>query len=153
MAVVKTLPSIEEAHLAFSHSRNRIGSGSFREVYRLPNSYWAYKRDKSRYSKTDGNKAEWSNYKRLITTAIPANIRLPEMFMLSNGILAVQFIEGKVPTQEFCYPDYHCCDEQDSCFWTIYGEALENLVGDMHSYNVIIDQLGNIYMIDLGSLV
>lgn len=148
--MLKTKPSVEEATEAFSSDDYEIGSGCFRYVHHIPGSYWAYKRNyNNNYSA--GNKSEWKAYKKFLRLkSVPAGIYVPEMEMLKNGDLAVQFIEGTFPTERNCYPDYHDCDHEDTCFWTIYGSTLEELVDDMHSTNVVISYSGDIYIIDLG---
>lgn len=141
MTQTVTIPSLSEADKIIRAERYYIGQGVTRRVYYRPGDYWAYKVVHDAVH-DDSNSMEYENgiYFR---SMLPAPIRIPEMHLLSNGILAVQYIHGEGP---------HSFDEQCSCQNTVLGRCVYDIVdflSDVHEGNIIISK-NEIWLIDLG---
>lgn len=140
------MPTLEEAQQAISRGR-RLSGGSVRKVYHIPHSKWVYKVD-IRPGTYGCNADEYEAYQAKKDN-LPEGIYLPRMFMLDNGILAAEFIDGAQPPDD-CGMFYHECFDRASCFWTHYSDKLREVSCDVHFQNVLIAKTGKIYVIDLG---
>jgi hypothetical protein len=147
--MLDTKPTVTMAKAACTKP-NLIGSGKYRNVYRKDNSEWCFKVDRQSFLRGD-NKSEWETY-LMIKDAPWLNewVRIPEMHMLDNGILAARYIEGTHPDRHIrCYPDHHrynCIG--DDC-WA-YKVTPAVLINDIHSENIIVTAEKVVYLIDLG---
>lgn len=141
-------PSVAEAVKAVCTGR-LFPAGSYRDVYHLPGSKWVYKVDiPHSWTNRGGNKDEYAAYLELKDN-LPNSIKIPEMHLLDNGMLAAQFIDGESPSAN-CGRYYHDCQDQENCFWTEYGPSIHEVTRDGHFQNVIVSREGDVYVIDLG---
>lgn len=143
-------PTEAMAKQAMSRKYNIIGSGAYREVYRADDSEWCFKVD-LRKSLFGGNQSEWETYLQVYNAPwLNDGLRIPEMHMLSNGILAVRYIEGTHPDKRIrCVPEthrYNCIGED--C-WA-YRVTNYVTINDIHPANLIMTADKILYIIDLG---
>ncbi len=148
-----SLPTLEEAEQAITLGK-RIGSGAFRNVYRLNTSKWVYKVDHNKGDTDFGtNSAEIKNFYRLCDILSSGNVRIPKMQMLSTGVIAAEYIEGRIP--EDCFWLSSCeCKKDDlidgECWYKVTTKILRFKIADVQPSNVrIVDNV--VYVIDLGA--
>lgn len=146
-------PTVKTAEYALDKGEI-IGSGAYRYVYKTKRSKWVYKVNKANSWGSHGNKEEYETYLSVKRKgSLPPGVKMPEMHLLENGVLAAEYIKGKHP-QSSCSPRYHDFDNncsellgQGECWARKFADV--NLY-DIHCYNVIIGDDGYIYVIDLG---
>ena len=74
------LPSVEESEKAIRQGK-LVGSGAFRDVYRLGDSPWVYKRERDlTWSKNGCNAQEMKNFNTL-RNRLPEGVDFPEMVL------------------------------------------------------------------------
>lgn len=147
-------PTIAECETATANKDFRIGSGRHRIGYHIPGSRWVYKVQRNATGST--NREEYDRYREITeSNKMPYGVFLPEMHLLSNGVIASEFIPGDKPT--YCdweeHEDYHTDD--NSCWLTIVQlfESIFDLDDSSASCNVRVvesDGTRKVYMIDLG---
>ncbi len=149
-------PNLRTARYTF-----RVGypfaAGTYRTVYKTSRAKWAYKLDKvdKLECKYYGNAAEYKVYLQLKDRKLPPGVHIPEMHLLSNGMLAVQYVKGATPTN-WCSVGYHAdnCPEYNyadpSPCWTRKLEGMNFYISDLHSANVVVDDKGDVWIVDLG---
>lgn len=144
-------PTLEECKEALKLPP--IGSGVDRTVYRVPGSLWVYKKEK-RYAKGT-NADEYGTFVQL-RHKLPDGIALPEMVLLSNEVLAAEYIENEV--EQYADPNSECdfgwhikCKDENACWTTPWVNKIESTGYnfDVHGGNILIND-GIIYIIDLG---
>jgi len=151
--IADNLPSWAEAEKAFSSWGNVIGTGVYRTVYRLPGSKWVYKKDN-----VGGvvNRQEFTNYSRFRPSLIPG-VAFPEMHMVSETVIACEYIEGSYGDQGCWSANSHnvyLCPRNDSSdCWANKLAFLAQSIKDLHYGNVKITSDGTIYVIDMGEYI
>ena len=129
------------------------GNGASRRCYWDRKSKWAYKFIivGEECNNPKANLEEWQHYSALDTENLGI-VKVPEMKLLSNGILAIEYIEGNHPAND-CWTGYHECGDIPECWYNrINGRRMaRNIKGfhDISPFNVIETTSGNIYVIDL----
>lgn len=142
--MARTTPSFKKAMFAVYNGK-RVGSGVTRMVYRTGYADWVYKFDND-FHISGGNKSEYAAYLEWKNKPLPAKVFIPEMVMVGDGVLAVQYIKGKHP-EEDCNSVQHYCDNALDCWATqLKGVKIE----DLHCENVIQTKSNDLYIIDLG---
>jgi hypothetical protein len=136
----------------------KIGEGSCRKVYATKYGKWAVK--VNIYRKVyGGNTTEYNTYLDFKNKPLPEGVKIPEMHLLKDGILVVERIKGKHPTN-WCENDFHVeavsgdeyeysteCPGLDKC----WAEKTKDVkIKDLHPYNVKVLRDGTVYIIDLG---
>lgn len=119
---------------------NEIGSGAWRTVYREPGSGYVVKIDcdynGDQPPSFGTNKHEWETYQFVTENVIlPDGVRIPKMALVGNMIVA-QYIKGRHPA----YTEYGWHDKVRSV-----------PLHDKSNSNVIIDDEGIVWLIDLGN--
>ena len=147
-----TVPSVRTARYALKKGRI-IGSGAYRKVYKSQRGKWVYKIDKDDTYGNHGNAEEYETYKILKTRQLPPGVKLPEMHMLPNGVLAAEYVDGVQPNS-WCSPDYHgsnCSEyrDKDNTCWARRFANSPIFFADLHNGNVVIKD-DVVYVIDLG---
>jgi RIO-like serine/threonine protein kinase len=151
MAVKVDLPSVKRAYYARTKGK-MLGEGCFRTVYGTPNSKWAYKFEGYAMFKKEANNVEMKVYSSM-KNRMPQGIRLPEMVMLSNGVIAVERIDGYHPYECDTYSnlkhDENCPGKIDinNCW---FKQVNRLGFSDMHNGNVLVKD-GILYVIDMGN--
>lgn len=151
--MVDILPTVEEYLRAIASMDNIIGEGRDRVGFHIPGSAWVYKAAKHPIDKI--NQGEYDRYIKLINSDLPDGIAIPEMHLLSNGVIAAQYIPGNKP--ENCRWREHTKHENDyySC-WLNAVELFTDRFGMLDSSALcnirLVDNDGEItvYVIDLG---
>lgn len=143
------VPTIEEAQLALEKGAD-LGSGSSRNVYRYGNSPWVFKFTHHYSSNSNANTDEFNNFLDLLDVELPEGIRIPDMYMLPNGVLAAEYIKGKSPLND-CWGCGHNCDDPDDCWYSKFDDIESRYDGlrDISKFNVLIADDGTLYVIDL----
>jgi serine/threonine-protein kinase RIO1 len=150
--LTEAMPSVEESEEARKTGK-LIGSGAFRDVYRLPGSPWVYKFERPvRIQQGNGcNKREYSNF-LLRKDSLPEGVDFPEMYYLSNNVLAAEFIDG-VNGRE-AHPHYKTCLCESFGISKCWRDAIQSLQGvmrDLHMFNIMISPSARrVYIIDIG---
>jgi hypothetical protein len=141
------VPSIENANYALEHGKC-IGIGSFRQVYHLTGSKWVYKFERGNEGT---NHEEYCNSIRY-ANQLPENVFIPEMVMLSNGVIAAELITGiLVSSLHYGWDDDCSCKEYNlAVCYQQYIEPMTSKVFDLSGSNVILTREGKVYLIDLG---
>jgi hypothetical protein len=150
--IIVNAPSLEECEKAISRASNCIGSGVDRQVFRLKDSPWVYKKERNGCKGV--NASEYATYLEL-STLLPEGVAFPLMALLDNGVIAAEFIDNEVdaiadPNSE-CDFDGHVCDNETVCWvtpWIALAESAD-VINDLHGGNVRINN-GTLYIIDLG---
>lgn len=147
-----TVPSVRTARYALKKGKV-IGSGAYRRVYKSKRGKWVYKVDKTDVYGNHGNTEEYATYQLLKTRQLPPGVKIPEMHMLPNGVLAAEYIDGVQP-KNWCSPDYHGsnCSERYSPDEACWARSFVNspiYFADLHNGNVVVKD-GVVYVIDLG---
>lgn len=148
------LPSVEESEHARTYGE-MIGQGAFRSVYRIPGSKWAYKFDRDDeecwFEDRSGNAKEIKNYERY-KDQLPANVSFPEMSLLENGAIAVEFVNGYVAAKSHSgYRDCLCPSHGLPDCWRNIIAPMEDVLEDLNSRNVMIAEGGKrVYIVDIG---
>lgn len=130
-----------------------VGEGASRKCYWDGKSRWAYKFiiTTDSWNNKKANIEEIENYNRLNEIDLGV-IKVPEMRLLRNGVMAVEYIKGKHPETD-CWAGQHECGNVPECWYNrINGYRYEMKVQgfkDISLYNVIEADDGNYYMIDL----
>lgn len=147
------LPTQRKARYAVKYGR-KVGSGSYRTVYRTSRSRWVYKVDNESTWGEHGNREEYEAYISLRNNnRLPEGVKLPEMHLVGR-YLAAEFIEGKHPTS-WCTPSrykdyspdhYENCSGADCWATKCNGTP----INDLHKDNVIVTDDGTVYIIDIG---
>lgn len=143
------VPTIEDS-VATIKAVNIIGEGSSRTVYWDGKSQWAFKVGHTQWTTEDSNASEFENWTAIKDVQLPAGVRIPEMHMLTNGVLAVEHINGWHP-ESSCWGMTHECDNEGTCWYTQFETSgIERIkgFGDVSYANVIMADDG-IYVIDL----
>lgn len=146
MTAVVDRPSEREAEIARTWG-TKIGFGAFRDVYRRPESRWVYKFDATG---GDANRREAENYRR-IQQYLGDLFDVPEMVLLDNGVLAAEFVEGKLGVEVHPYdaPECPCLSHGIPDCWRKLITRIPNKFDDLHGRNVkIVDK--KIVIIDIG---
>lgn len=137
-------PSPEEAKVAIKGGKE-IARGVDRAVYHREGDYFAFKRATSR----DGiasNDREMELYAEVQELGTGHDkVKVPEMARVDEKIIATQFIDG-VPLSTLSTPEYNKLD--DSAIRA--ASSLTN--GDWHNDQVILDDKGNLWVVDLSGL-
>lgn len=149
---MSTVPNVRTARYALKKGR-MIGAGAYRKVYKSKRGQWVYKVDKTDCYGKHGNAEEYETYLILKASQLPPGVKIPEMHLLPNGVLAAEYIDGVQP-KNWCSPDYHgsnCSehfDKTSSC-WARKFVNSPIFFADLHNGNVVVK--GDVvYVIDLG---
>ena len=129
----------ENARRAVLRELPLLGEGTGRQVYHIPGDDVVYKVEW--YNGNAANNAEYSKWSRLQGFDTPERLGIPDMYQRDiDGIVVnvMTYIEG----EPYCfgYDD----DDVELCNW-LYA----NRLSDIHSRNVIKDNDGTIWIIDL----
>lgn len=152
LATMVELPTLSEARKAMRSRTYKIGQGVDRQVYRLPNGHWVYKRDTFKGGAV--NRAEYAAYLRHKDT-LPEGIAFPEMHMVNKNIIAAEYIVNEVEAiadaKSECDFGWHHCNNERTCWVTPYEKLIQKagIIDDYHGGNVRVNG-GKIYLIDLG---
>lgn len=147
-------PTVERAEYAREYGE-MVGEGSSRRVFWDGTSRWAYKFiiNDDPWNNKKANREEFDNYLKL-SDADLGIIKLPEMQLLNNGVMAIEYIKGSHPSND-CYSgqhDFGCGDSPDCWYNKTNARHYEsNVKGfrDISWANVIVAESGDIYAIDL----
>jgi hypothetical protein len=151
--MVDTLPTVEEYLRAITNMNNIIGEGRDRVGFHIPGSNWVYK--SAKYPIDRINQREYNKYTELMNSDLPDGIAIPEMHLLSNGVLAARYILGDRPKN--CYWRTHEKHQDD--YYSCWLNAVElfsdkfSLLDSSALCNIrLVDNDGEvtIYVIDLG---
>lgn len=158
--LTEDLPTEEQISNAAADRRNCVGNGMYRSVYQIPGTKWVVKIDWN-----DDNKAntrEYNNYLKLKPSLTKPSVRLPEMYMVGQYLIA-EFIKG-ARGSEGCWgsPEWingkahyvnGCvdpkCEDGPDC-WAELTKEVSKVVADLHYENVRVPEKGTVYLIDLG---
>lgn len=143
-------PSLSDAYLARDIGRELRGGG-YRRVFKLVGDSWVYKFNRKSCDRRMGNNAEIKVYNRLKMLSLPPRLHLPEVVDLGSGVLAMQFIRGRLGHDDSTWSPSavcNCWDRLDTC-WIDIVESWDGMI-DVHGGNVKIDTQGRIWLIDLG---
>lgn len=149
--LVVDLPSVEDSEYARAYGA-KVGQGAFRAVYRIPGSQWAYKFERTDeeawFKDTNPNAVEFRNFTQH-RDKLPEGVDFPEMVMLDNGAIAVQFVDGMLAYQS--HDDWQDCECRSHGLVKCWLVMIENVrLRDMHGKNVMIGSDKVIYIIDIG---
>lgn len=147
------LPSIEESEYAKRYGV-RIGSGAYRNVYRIKGSRWVYKFEHGAgWSRGNGcNKREFRNFSEKRST-LPEKVDFPEMVLLDNGAIAVEFVNGILGRESHRYDRPCVCPSHGipECWSTMIQPVSDAGMQDLHGSNVMISREDcKVYIIDIG---
>lgn len=146
-----SVPTIHDAKATIMDKKNIIGEGSARTVYWDGVSYWVYKVGHSQWGDgASSNVNEFENWLAIKGNELPTGVLIPEMRMLADGILAVQYINGEHPKTS-CWGFQHDCKNVADCWYTLFetsGIERRRGFGDISYANVILTDDG-MYVIDL----
>jgi predicted Ser/Thr protein kinase len=152
MSRMVKVPTVRMAKIARSRG-SIIGPASvFRLVYKCKTSKYVFKflRGDTNRSRRTANAREYAVYTILKeTVTLPDGVKLPEMYLLADGTLAAEYIDGYHPNESTCDGYGHSrkkCPGLDSCWAT---KVLEVGLRDIHHQNVLITDDGTVYIIDL----
>ncbi len=152
--VLADSPSIERALYAQQYGVE-LGrdNGASRRCFWDGTSKWAYKfiiTDKE-CNNPKANLEEWKHYQQLRNKDL-GELKVPEMQMLSNGVLAIEYINGNHPYDD-CWVGYHECGDIPECWYNrINGRYLARNFDGLHDIgplNILITGANDIYVIDL----
>lgn len=142
-------PTARMATYAFRHGR-QVGSPScWRSVYKCKTSKYVFKKPVP-YGTRNANVDEYETYLILKAMTMPEGVRIAEMFLLSDGTLAAEYIDGVHPGYTGCDSTGHgySCPGVAGCW--LYKVAPLDLM-DMHHQNVLIEKDGTIVVIDIDA--
>jgi hypothetical protein len=150
-ALVVDLPSEEESEIARQFGR-MIGSGAFRDVFRIPGSRWVYKFEDAEYGSANCNQREFLNYTSKRKT-LPEGVDFPEMHFLPNGAIAAEYIDGMLGVDIHSLFDPCVCASHGitNCWRTMVKPVADAGMRDLHGRNVMVAHSDKkIYIIDIG---
>jgi hypothetical protein len=127
-----------------------VGSKSaYRRVWKTPHGKYVYKelRYEDDTESMQANNREYATYLRLLKRTLPAGIFLPKMYLLDNGVLAVEYISGFHPIKE-------CSSDCDLTFFCkdhgCWRDRIRSLrIRDLHDNNVRMNGKGEVFLIDI----
>lgn len=146
-------PNVRTARYALKAGR-MFASGSYRKVYKTVKAKWVYKVDREDTFDQHGNREEYQTYLSMKDLTLPEGVKIPEMHLLNNGVLAAEYIQGETPPN-WCSSDYHAsnCTERNHnprpC-WARKFAGMDITVKDLHNGNVVVTENGDVYIVDLG---
>jgi hypothetical protein len=126
-----------------------IGQGAYRRVFRKGRSKYVFKVN---ISSCDSNSREISQY-HAVKATLPKGVKMPEMILLENGVVAAEYIKGVFPEGgSFCAITYHDddCDDNATCWAEPFIRTPGFSYYDVHRYNLIRTKDGTLYLIDVG---
>lgn len=158
---LEPLPTLDEIKKIINTSEYYVGAGAFRTVYRKSGSRWVIK---STYD-AKVNEREYANYLRIKPSMSNPSLRLPEMHMVGEYLIA-EYVDG-IEGDENCWNSnikwagdwkaYYTkgCADPDNCSagancWAELTKEISATVADLHSNNVRVTNDGTVYIIDLG---
>lgn len=144
------MPTVEDSERVTSDESNYLGSGCYRTVYRETGSKWVFKVENTYSGRYSTNKVEYETYLQF-HPSLQGNVKFPKMYLLDNGILAAEYIEGSQGEYNCWRPGFPGCDRdcEIDC-WAKQIEFLSELIDDLHYQNVRVTPTGDVYIIDLG---
>lgn len=154
--MVSRVPTLERAKEIIKNGL-LIGEGSYRRVYATKYGKWAVKVNIFRRH-YGGNAAEYDTYLDLKSKQMPEGIKIPEMHLLRGGILVVERVKGRHPTN-WCEGSYHVTDNRGVFHYSTVCPGLDRCwaektkaskIQDLCPQNVKVLRDGTVYIIDLG---
>lgn len=150
--LVVDLPSIDEAKAAAYYGK-KVGSGAYRNVYRVSGSRWVYKFEKDGCwaANSECNVHEMSNFRR-VRKSLPEGVDFPEMHLLEDGTLAAEYVDGIHTRDLRCYSGCTRCKTEfglADCWTKMIEPVRMSGMQDLHGGNVKVAN-GKVYIIDIG---
>lgn len=151
---MNTLPTVAESEKAIDEGSSKylLGCGKDREGYHIPGSRWVYKLAK--YPEDRVNENEYQRYIEITQSGrLPENVRIPEMHLLPNGVIAAEYVDGDRPRCSWRAHDEHPSD------YVCWKDSLRKVEHDFNMSDssaacnlrlTTIDGAEILYIIDLG---
>lgn len=157
-------PTLSEAYDIVNGNVNSIDMTSSRGVYINPTYEWVYKFEDYQQNESEYKLAKFY-YEH--PEMLPEMVRVPEVVLLDDEVLAMQYIDGEHPPEcatydgnigcyvESCKCSKEMLEHYNGC-WRKHLHITEAfgydspLINDCHNRNVLIDKNYYIWIIDLG---